>query len=91
METTYLSISYGNSSNELPLSFGFEFSILYNRFSSTWGCGMSREGNPALSEYVFKLKKGELELELKSDDAQFIEAQMENWRKMILTQPANQG
>ncbi len=39
-----------------------------------------------MSEYIFKLKKGDLELELKSDDAQFIEAQMDNWRNMLLTQ-----
>lgn len=39
-----------------------------------------------VSEYVFKLKKGDLELELKSDDAKFIEMQMDNWRNMLLTQ-----
>jgi hypothetical protein len=39
-----------------------------------------------VSEYVFKLKKGDLELELKSDDAKFIETQMDNWRNMLLTQ-----
>jgi hypothetical protein len=38
-----------------------------------------------MSEYIFKLKKGELELELKSDDAQFIEAQMDAWRSLILS------
>jgi hypothetical protein len=37
-----------------------------------------------MSEYVFKLKKGDLELELKSDDAHFIEAQMETWREVLL-------
>jgi hypothetical protein len=39
-----------------------------------------------VSEYVFKLKKGDLELELKSDDAKFIETQMDNWRNMLVTQ-----
>ncbi|MEB3206493.1 MAG: hypothetical protein VKK59_03995 [Vampirovibrionales bacterium] len=37
-----------------------------------------------MSDYVFKLKKGELELELKSDDARFIETQMDNWRNTLL-------
>lgn len=40
-----------------------------------------------MSEYIFKLKKGDLELELKSDDARFIEMQMDTWRNMLLTQP----
>jgi hypothetical protein len=39
-----------------------------------------------VSEYVFKLKKGDLELELKSDDSKFIETQMDNWRNMLITQ-----
>lgn len=39
-----------------------------------------------VSEYIFKLKKGDLELELKSDDARFIEMQMDTWRNMLLTQ-----
>jgi hypothetical protein len=37
-----------------------------------------------MAEYVFKLKKGELELELKSNDPQFIEAQLENWREALI-------
>ncbi len=41
-----------------------------------------------MSEYIFKLKKGDLELELKSDDAKFIEQQMETWRNMLLSQQA---
>jgi hypothetical protein len=40
----------------------------------------------AVSEYVFKLKKGDLELELKSDDPKFIETQMDNWRNMLINQ-----
>lgn len=39
-----------------------------------------------MSEYIFKLKKGDLELELKSDDARFIEMQMESWRNVLLSQ-----
>lgn len=41
-----------------------------------------------MSEYVFRLKKGDLELELKSDDPKFIEAQMDNWRNVLITQQA---
>jgi hypothetical protein len=37
-----------------------------------------------MAEYVFKLKKGELELELQSDDSQFIETQLENWREALM-------
>lgn len=37
-----------------------------------------------MSDYVFKLKKGELELELASNDPAFIEAQMNNWRQTLL-------
>ena len=40
-----------------------------------------------MSEYVFKLKKGDLELELQSDDPAFIEAQLENWREALLNTP----
>jgi hypothetical protein len=46
----------------------------------------SARGRGIVSEYVFKLKKGDLELELKSDDAKFIETQMDNWRNMLVTQ-----
>ena len=44
------------------------------------------EGCSTVSEYVFKLKKGDLELELKSDDPKFIETQMDNWRNLLLSQ-----
>ena len=37
-----------------------------------------------MSEYVFKLKKGELELELRSDDPVFVEQQMAQWRQQLL-------
>jgi hypothetical protein len=36
-----------------------------------------------------ELKKGELELELKSDDARFIEAQMDNLRATLLASIAS--
>lgn len=39
-----------------------------------------------MSEYIFKLKKGDLELELRSDDAKFIETQMDNWRELLAAQ-----
>ncbi len=39
-----------------------------------------------MSEYVFKMKKGDIEIELKSDDSKFIEAQMDKWRQAILEQ-----
>ncbi|EKE04704.1 MAG: hypothetical protein ACD_20C00020G0003 [uncultured bacterium] len=37
-----------------------------------------------MSDYVFKIKKGEVEIELKSDDAKFIEEQLEKWREAVL-------
>ncbi len=37
-----------------------------------------------MSEYVFKLKKGEVEIELKSDDTEFIEEQLKKWRELLL-------
>jgi hypothetical protein len=40
-----------------------------------------------MSEYIFKLRKGELELELRSNDSQFIESQMETWRQQLLQTP----
>lgn len=46
---------------------------------------LTREGIPqTVSEYIFKLKKGDIELELRSDDPKFIEVQMENWRNKLL-------
>ncbi len=39
-----------------------------------------------MSEYVFKMKKGDIEIELKSDDSKFIEDQMDKWREAILEQ-----
>lgn len=37
-----------------------------------------------MSEYVFKMKKGDVEIELKSDDTQFVEEQLNKWREEIL-------
>jgi hypothetical protein len=35
-------------------------------------------------EYTFKIKKGDVEIELKSTDTRFIEEQLEKWREMLL-------
>lgn len=37
-----------------------------------------------MAEYVFKMKKGEIEIELSSDDAEFVEQQLTKWREEIL-------
>lgn len=37
-----------------------------------------------MSEYVFKMKKGDVEIELKSDDSKFIEDQLDKWREALL-------
>ena len=37
-----------------------------------------------MTEYVFKMKKGEVEIELSSDDAEFVEQQLAKWREEIL-------
>jgi hypothetical protein len=37
-----------------------------------------------MAEYIFKLKKGDIEIELKSDDPRFIEDQLEIWRTIFL-------
>ena len=36
------------------------------------------------SDYVFRLKKGDLELEVQSNDAIFMENQMANWRTILV-------
>ena len=43
-----------------------------------------------LSEYVFKIKKGDLELEVRSNDQAFMEGQVETWRN-VLVQPTTQN
>jgi len=37
-----------------------------------------------MHEYVFKMKKGEIEIELKSDDLEFVEEQLNKWRDELL-------
>ncbi len=37
-----------------------------------------------MSEYIFKMKKGEIEIELKSDDSKFIEDQLDKWRDALI-------
>lgn len=37
-----------------------------------------------MHEYVFKMKKGEIEIELKSDDLEFVEQQLNKWREDIM-------
>ena len=37
-----------------------------------------------MTQYVFKMKKGDLEIEFSSDDADFVEQQLEKWREEIL-------
>lgn len=37
-----------------------------------------------MSEYIFKLKKGDIEIELRSDDPKFIEDQLNIWRSIFL-------
>ena len=39
-----------------------------------------------MHEYVFKMKKGEIEIELKSDDLEFVEEQLNKWREELLNQ-----
>ena len=36
-----------------------------------------------MHEYVFKMKKGDIEIELKSDDLEFVEGQLNNWREGV--------
>ena len=42
-----------------------------------------------MHEYVFKMKKGEVEIELKSDDLSFIESQLNKWREELLQPEGN--
>ena len=37
-----------------------------------------------MHEYVKKKKKGEIEIELKSDDLEFVEEQLNKWREDLL-------
>ena len=56
---------------------GYTGSFVCNLLKSDTGAGY-------MSEYVFKLKKGEVEIELKSDDTEFIEEQLKKWRELLL-------
>ena len=37
-----------------------------------------------MSDYIFKMKKGDIEIELKSDDSKFIEDQLDKWRDALI-------
>ncbi len=37
-----------------------------------------------MSDFVFKMKKGEIEIELKSDDSKFVEEQLDKWREALI-------
>ena len=37
-----------------------------------------------MPQYVFKMKKGDLEIEFASDDPDFVEQQLEKWREEII-------
>ena len=37
-----------------------------------------------MSDYVFKMRKGDIEIELKSDDIRFIEEQLDKWRDALI-------
>ena len=41
-------------------------------------------GRHTMHEYVFKMKKGDIEIELKSDDIEFVEEQLNKWRADIM-------
>lgn len=42
-----------------------------------------------MHEYVFKMKKGDIEIELKSDDLEFVESQLNKWREELLQPEGN--
>ena len=37
-----------------------------------------------MADYIFKIKKGEIEVEISSDDPKFIEGELAKWRQDIL-------
>lgn len=45
---------------------------------------MTNKGRYGMHEYVFKMKKGDIEIELKSDDLEFVEEQLNKWREDIM-------
>lgn len=44
----------------------------------------ARQRGNIMHEYVFKMKKGDIEIELKSDDIEFVEQQLNKWREDIM-------
>ncbi len=44
-----------------------------------------------MAEYVFKIKKGEIEIEISSDDSKFIEDELSKWREDILKRNSEQA
>lgn len=44
-----------------------------------------------MHEYVFKMKKGDVEIELKSDDTEFVEEQLNKWREDIMQKQGDAG
>jgi len=44
-----------------------------------------------MAEYVFKIKKGEIEIEISSDDPKFIEDELSKWREDILKSAKEQA
>ena len=37
-----------------------------------------------MAEYVLKVQKGDIEIELRSDDPEFIQSQLDSWRALFL-------
>lgn len=46
--------------------------------------GNKEQRGKTMHEYVFKMKKGDIEIELKSDDIEFVEEQLNKWRADIM-------
>ena len=55
---------------------------MHNKFMP--GMLIKIKGVLKMSDYVFKFKKGEVEIELKSDDPKFVEDQLDKWRDVLL-------
>ena len=50
---------------------------------------MGKTYNPLDLREVFKMKKGDIEIELKSDDIEFVEEQLNKWRADIMQKQHN--
>ena len=57
-----------------------------NKFTITMFHGKLFVLEGYMHEYVFKMKKGDIEIELKSDDLEFVEEQLNKWREALLQQ-----